>query len=79
MNKTSWILAAIFAGLWPLTTVAQHVTPVSARYKALKCPAASRESTWSILDRNGAHAQVTPYLSSLGHGEAGTGVITSPP
>jgi len=79
VNKTFWTLATMLAGLWPLATVAQNAVPVSTRYKALKCPAASLESTWSILDRNGANAQVTPYLSSLGRGEAGTGVITSPP
>ncbi|HUS97746.1 MAG TPA: FG-GAP-like repeat-containing protein [Hyphomicrobiaceae bacterium] len=79
MNRTSWTLTALLTGLWPLASVAQETTAVSARYKALKCPSASCESTWSILDRDGANREVTPYLSSLGHGETGTGVITSPP
>jgi hypothetical protein len=52
---------------------------VSSKYKALDCPAPSSGSTWSILKRNGANVEVDPYLSSLGNGESGTGVITSPP
>ncbi len=34
--------------------------------------------TWKIHDRDGANRRVTPYLSSLGQGEAGTGAVISP-
>jgi hypothetical protein len=36
-------------------------------------------TTWEILERDGANREVPPYLSSLGQGESGTGVVTSPP
>ena len=49
-----------------------------AKYKGLKY-AVPPATTWKVLDRDGAHRKVTPYLSSLGAGEAGTGVIASPP
>jgi len=52
----------------------------SATCKALKhVPAASAAGTWAILDRDGANRAVEPYLSSLGGGESGTGVMVSPP
>jgi len=35
-------------------------------------------STWAILERDGGGRQAAPYLSSLGGGERGTGVIRSP-
>jgi len=38
---------------------------------ALPCAA----DTWRVLDRDGAGRHVTPYLSSLGSGEGGTGAI----
>ncbi|UCH36187.1 MAG: hypothetical protein JSV65_07490 [Armatimonadota bacterium] len=34
--------------------------------------------TWAILERDGGRQQVPPYLSSLGGGERGTGVVRSP-
>jgi len=37
-----------------------------------------RAATWARLDRDGAHRKVRPYLSSLGAGEVGTGLIRSP-
>ena len=36
-------------------------------------------TTWTVLEHDGANREVDPYLSSLGQGEAGTGVIASPP
>lgn len=48
-------------------------------YYALECPLPTATSTWEILDRDGANRQVPLYLSSLGQGESGTGVISSPP
>ena len=53
--------------------------PAAAQFQALKCPEPSLESTWTILERDGANRQVPRYLSSLGQGEGATGVITSPP
>jgi len=53
--------------------------PASPRFKALKCPEPSLGQTWGILDRDGANRKVEPYLSSLASGEAGTGMISSPP
>ena len=35
-------------------------------------------TTWAILERDGGGRKVAPYLSSLGGGERGTGVIVSP-
>ncbi len=48
-------------------------------FQALKCPQPSAQSTWAILKRDGANREVVPYLSSLGQGEGGTGIISSPP
>ncbi|HOW70979.1 MAG TPA: VCBS repeat-containing protein [Phycisphaerae bacterium] len=79
MNKNSWILVALIGSVGSAASMAQDAGPISRRYKALKVPAPSLGSTWAVLDKNGANAKVTPYLSSLGQGEAGTGVMTSPP
>lgn len=49
-----------------------------AKYRGLKY-SVEPAATWKVLDFDGAHRQVTPYLSSLGAGEAGTGMIASPP
>ncbi len=57
---------------------AQQPPDTSAKYKALACPTPAQDTTWAILDRNGANRQVEPYLSSLGQGESGTGTISSP-
>jgi hypothetical protein len=65
--------------MWSAAGLAQDTGPVSKRYKAVKLPVPSLGSTWAVLDKNGANAKVTPYLSSLGLGEGGTGVIASPP
>jgi hypothetical protein len=48
-----------------------------AKYMGLKYTVPP-SATWKILDFDGAHRNVTPYLSSLGGGEAATGVIASP-
>jgi len=47
-------------------------------YKGLKYSPAPASGTWAILDRDGANRPVARYLSSLGGGETGTGVIVSP-
>ncbi len=51
----------------------------SPRFQALECPAPGQGITWAILEWNGSHHRVPPYLSSLGQSESGTGVICSPP
>lgn len=80
MPKRVLIAAALLAGVLALVAVAQDGAGISAKYKALKyVPPASTAGTWAVLDRDGANRQVEPYLSSLGGGEAGTGVIVSPP
>jgi len=56
----------------------QGPSGASLPYKALKCPAPALQDTWALLDRDGANRQVPRYLSSLGSGEAGTGVVVSP-
>jgi hypothetical protein len=70
--KHPLIAAAVLAGLFPCAAV-------SGEYQALKYPAPPAQGTWAVLDRDGANRRVEPYLSSLGGGEAGTGVIASPP
>ncbi len=77
--KQSGFISAVFTGLLPLMASADENTQHSKRYQALKSPAPSLGSTWAILDRDGANRKVDRYLSSLGDGEAGTGMITSPP
>jgi len=78
-NKFPWMMAALLLVFSSSVVVAQEDAPFSTRYQALICPTPPSGSTWAILDRDGANREVTPYLSSLGHGEGGTGVITSPP
>ena len=56
----------------------QQTADGSAKYKALKCPPPPMGTTWTVLEHDGANREVDPYLSSLGQGEAGTGVIASP-
>lgn len=57
---------------------ARGQAPGVSHYQSLNCPTARRGSTWAVLDRDGANRAVAPYLSSLGHGESGTGTVTSP-
>jgi hypothetical protein len=57
---------------------AEDAAKISKQYKALKHAPPSASSTWAILDRDGANRRVAKYLSSLGAGESGTGVMASP-
>lgn len=78
INRAMWPAAALLAGLLPPAVLAGESAGVSAKYKALKCPTTTLGSTWAILQRDGANRPTEPYLSSLGHGEAGTGMVGSP-
>lgn len=51
---------------------------VAQTHKGLKYSPAPSSGTWAILERDGANRPVPRYLSSLGGGETGTGVIASP-
>jgi hypothetical protein len=51
---------------------------VAQTYKGLKYLPAPLSGTWAVLERDGANRTVPRYLSSLGGGETGTGVIASP-
>ncbi len=66
-----WILAVACWG-----SAQRAVFPQSC--KGLKYSPAPSSGTWAILDRDGANRPVARYLSSLGGGETGTGVIASP-
>jgi len=72
-----WI--ALLSGLLSTAAIAQDDAPVSTVYKALKCDAPTLATTWAIAQKDGANLPVEPYLSSLGQGESGTGMVTSPP
>ncbi|NUQ65743.1 MAG: hypothetical protein HUU20_25010 [Pirellulales bacterium] len=76
--KLARMVAAMLRVLLPLAALGQGTAGASARFKSLKCPAPTLGTTWEVLERDGAGRDVEPYLSSLGHGEAGTGVVTSP-
>lgn len=71
------IVALVIAAWLPWAAAAEEQG--ASKFQALKCPAVSLGQTWGIIDRNGAGAKVEPYLSSLTGGEAGTGMISSPP
>lgn len=71
--------AALLAAVLPFAAIAQDGAGTSKMYKALKVASPSASGTWAILDRDGANRPVARYLSSLGGGESGTGVIASPP
>lgn len=79
MPQRVWIAAAVLGSLFPCLAVSQDCAGTSNTYKALEYPLGPSFGTWAILDFDGAHRQVEPYLSSLGGGERGTGVIMSPP
>jgi hypothetical protein len=71
------VLSAALVLLVAATASAAETSAV--KFQALKCPAAvAATDTWTVADRDGANRQVDPYLSSLGAGETGTGVIVSP-
>ncbi len=72
------IAPALLSTMLVLITIAQD-SAVAQTYKGLKYTPTASGGTWAILDRDGANRPVPRYLSSLGGGEAGTGVIASPP
>ncbi|MFO7905205.1 MAG: VCBS repeat-containing protein [Pirellulaceae bacterium] len=72
-------LCFLFAVIGMATVCCVPTSGGEVRFQALKCPRASEASTWKILERDGANRKVAPYLSSLGQGEGGMGVISSPP
>ncbi|NLX13699.1 MAG: hypothetical protein GXY44_08625 [Phycisphaerales bacterium] len=78
-QQTKLITGLIVGGLLSLAAFADEAASAAATYKALTCPAPTSDATWVIRNRNGANQQVDPYLSSLGAGEVGTGIISSPP
>jgi hypothetical protein len=73
------VVSMLLSAILSLAAVAEDGVGVSTKYKALKHSPADAAGTWAILDRDGANRQVDRYLSSLGGGESGTGVIVSPP
>lgn len=78
MSNRVCAIVVLIGGLFPFVAVSQDTQEISKKYKGLKCPLPRSAGTWSILDRDGANRPVEPYLSSLGGGETGTGVIVSP-
>ena len=78
MIDRAWMAAALLGSLLPVMATAQEITAASAKYKALKCPPTTLGTTWAILEHDGANRPAEPYLSSLGQGEAGTGMVSSP-
>ncbi len=78
MRACRLIVAVLLLTACPLVAGAQDHAG-ALQYKALRCePPLASGATWAILDRDGANRKVEPYLSSLGAGEVGTGVIASP-
>ncbi len=77
MSARIWTTVLI-SMLMPMSAKAQMGLAASDTYQALKCPLPPSMGTWAILDRDGANRKVEPYLSSLGGGESGVGIITSP-
>jgi len=71
--------ASLIVALMSISAEAQMTAAGSDRYRAIRVAVPPASGTWAILDRDGARRKVEPYLSSLGAGESGTGVITSPP
>ncbi len=79
MNRHTVFACVLTSLLWAGSATCQEPAGDAVAYQALKCPAPTLQSTWAILQRDGANRQVAPYLSSLGQGEGGVGVISSPP
>lgn len=78
--KNTFALSLLLVGVvFPITANCAESNRDTAVYQAIKCPQPSSGSTWAILNRDGANRPTPPYLSSLGQGESGTGVISSPP
>ena len=78
MVTRNWMTAVVLSTLVPMSAEAQLGIASSDTYKALECPLPPSMGTWAILDRDGANRKVEPYLSSLGGGESGAGIIVSP-
>lgn len=78
MFKRVMLSAAVLLTITPCIGRQSDMSPISKRYKALKYAEAPESGTWAILNRDGANRTVDPYLSSLGGGESGRGVIVSP-
>ena len=74
-----WIVTLLLAPILSITVTAQDGAGTSMKFQALKVAPPSAAGTWAISDRDGANRPVARYLSSLGGGESGTGVIASPP
>jgi len=79
MTTRILLFALLITTSVPISAAAQMTAAGSDRYRAIRVPVPPPSGTWAILDRDGARRKVEPYLSSLGGGESGTGVITSPP
>jgi hypothetical protein len=71
-------IAAAIVSMLSAPAVAESAPGISKEYQALKYPVPAALGTWAVVDFDGAHRQVEPYLSSLGGGESGTGAIVSP-
>lgn len=76
--KQSLFAFVMLAICGPVVGADNGESGMSTRFRALKYMPAPRAGTWKIHDRDGANRQVDPYLSSLGWGEGGTGVVRSP-
>lgn len=70
---TAWFAAAA------IVAISQTPWAQAQTYKGLRYTPTASSGTWAILQRDGANRQVPRYLSSLGGGETGTGMIASPP
>jgi hypothetical protein len=79
MIRSRLLAVALLVGLMPVPGMPEEGASTSEKYQALKYPPPTVGTTWAILERDGANRSVDPYLSSLGQGESGTGVVTSPP
>ncbi|TWU42760.1 hypothetical protein [Novipirellula artificiosorum] len=74
-SRAMVLLCILFTG----AGFTEEPTSISKKYQALKSPPTTAGTTWALLDRDGANRAIEPYFSSLGQGEAGTGVASSPP
>lgn len=79
MLKVIMIRIGLLCLVPAVTAVAGEGPGASSKSMGLKFSPPLAAGTWAILDRDGANRQVPKYLSSLGQGETGTGVIVSPP
>ncbi len=79
MNRTTLLCFSLITFMLAGSAPCQEASNSSSRFQALKCPQPSQGSTWTISQRDGGNREVPPYLSSLGQGEGGVGVVTSMP